>query len=154
MVTTPHSTEIRFTYRIAPVLQRWQVYHLQNIRVCNTWKYSFETPFLDYLDFVRQIFRQVGVPYRTSIFNCWSYPRYKNANQIDLIDSSTCQLTTQIMLNFYKAVIESVVTFSITVWLGSLDQMLSCSPEIKLSQNCPLHRWLHTTCGAFQPEHQ
>ena len=27
-------------------------------------------------------------------------------------------LTTQIMLNFYKAVIESVLTFSITVWFG------------------------------------
>ena len=114
MVTTPHSTEIRFTYRIAPV------YHLQNIRVCNTRKYSFETPFLDYLDFVRQIFRQVGVPYRTSIFNCWSDPRYINTNQIDLIDSTTFQLTTQIMLNFYKAVIESVLTFSITVWFGSV----------------------------------
>ena len=29
-------------------------------------------------------------------------------------------LTTQITLNFYKAVIESVLTFSITVWFGSI----------------------------------
>ena len=29
-------------------------------------------------------------------------------------------LTTQIMLTFYRAVIESVLTFSITVWFGSI----------------------------------
>ena len=31
-------------------------------------------------------------------------------------------LTTQVMLNFYRAVIESVLTFSITVWFGSITQ--------------------------------
>ena len=31
-------------------------------------------------------------------------------------------LTTQVMLNFYRAVIESVLIFSITVWLGSITQ--------------------------------
>ena len=29
-------------------------------------------------------------------------------------------LTTQVMLNFYRAVIESVLTFSISVWFGSI----------------------------------
>ena len=31
-------------------------------------------------------------------------------------------LTTQVMLNFYRAVIESVLTFSISVWFGSITQ--------------------------------
>ena len=31
-------------------------------------------------------------------------------------------LTTPVMLNFYTAVIESVLTFSITVWFGSITQ--------------------------------
>ena len=31
-------------------------------------------------------------------------------------------LTTQVMLNFYRAVIESVLIFSITVWFGSSTQ--------------------------------
>ncbi|KAK2192050.1 hypothetical protein NP493_40g07038 [Ridgeia piscesae] len=31
-------------------------------------------------------------------------------------------LTTQVMLNFYRAVIESVLVFSITVWFGSITQ--------------------------------
>ena len=31
-------------------------------------------------------------------------------------------LTTQVMLNFYRAVIESVLIFSITVWFGSITQ--------------------------------
>ena len=43
--------------------------------------------------------------------------RFRRDNFMD----TNC-LTTQVMLNFYRAVIESVLTFSISVWFGSITQ--------------------------------
>ena len=70
-------------------------------------------PFLDYLYIVRQIFRQVCVLYRTSIFNYWSDHRYINSNQIDLIDSSTFPLIDHIHPFLAFATISSTCAFQL-----------------------------------------
>ena len=48
MIITLHISEIHSTQLIASAVQRRQLYHLQDIFVLITWKYSFETPFFNY----------------------------------------------------------------------------------------------------------